>query len=278
VKSHAHVAFNNNFGPFLNKLTYALADFGLITTTKITQKWLNVSDKITRKQIKHVLAANKVIYTISPTFFQRPDDWPSNRKVMGFQHQSSSDEWQPSAELRDFLARHQNTKILFITFGSMINPNPEEKSRMIVDIVQRHKIPAIINTAAGGLVKPERFDAELLHFSSHIPYEWIFPKMYAVIHHGGSGTTHLSLLYGCATLIIPHIIDQFVWDKIVSYIGAGPRGIKTNKMSTKNLEPKILALLNRKSFKTKAEHVAKHMQKEDFQEDIYRFILQDPVE
>lgn len=27
-------------------------------------------------------------------------------------------------------------------------------------------------------------------------------------------------------MIIPHIIDQFVWDKIVNDLGAGPGGIK----------------------------------------------------
>ena len=36
VRDHSHVAFNNNFGPFLNKLTYGLADFGLVMTTKIS--------------------------------------------------------------------------------------------------------------------------------------------------------------------------------------------------------------------------------------------------
>ena len=62
-----------------------------------------------------------------------------------------------------------------------------------------------------------------------------FPKIYAVIHHGGSGTTHQGLKYGCATMIIPHIIDQFVWNKIIYNIGAGPKGIKVDKITTKNL-------------------------------------------
>jgi sterol 3beta-glucosyltransferase len=35
VKNHSHVAFHGDFGPFLNKLTYALADFGMATTVMI---------------------------------------------------------------------------------------------------------------------------------------------------------------------------------------------------------------------------------------------------
>jgi hypothetical protein len=84
VPDHTHVAFNSNFGPFFNKLTYALANFGLITTIKITTKWLNIAQNITRKQIKDTLLSNKAIYTISPSLFSRPDYWHENIKVLGY--------------------------------------------------------------------------------------------------------------------------------------------------------------------------------------------------
>lgn len=48
VKNHTHVAFNSNYGSFLNKLTYGLANLGLIMTVQITAKWLKMSEKITR--------------------------------------------------------------------------------------------------------------------------------------------------------------------------------------------------------------------------------------
>ncbi|MFC1502613.1 glycosyltransferase [bacterium] len=66
VKGNTHVAFNSNFGPLLNKLTYSLYHFGMITTAKISIKWLNITQKITRKQIRNALLSNKAIYTISP--------------------------------------------------------------------------------------------------------------------------------------------------------------------------------------------------------------------
>jgi sterol 3beta-glucosyltransferase len=144
----------------------------------------------------------------------------------------------------------------------------------IIEILERNHIPAIINTASGGLIKPEKYDTERLHFVSQMPYDWIFPKIYGVIHHGGSGTTHLALQHGCATLIIPHIIDQFIWDKIGYDLGVGPKGIKINKISTKNLEPKILELVNNSSFKKKAVQVASQMRKENFREEIYKSIIQ----
>jgi sterol 3beta-glucosyltransferase len=274
VKNHAHVAFNSNFGPFLNKLTYLLANFGLVTTVMIAKKWLKLSRKITRKQIRYVLLSNKAIYTISPSLFSRPDYWNENLKVLGYQKKKKVTNWQPDNDLNYFLEKHKNNRILLITFGSMTNPEPEEKTKIIVEILERNKIPTIINTASGGLVKLEKFDSDLIHFVSQIPYDWIFPKMYGVIHHGGSGTTHLALKHGCATMIIPHIIDQFVWNKIIHNIGVGPKGIKIGKISSKNLEPKILKLVNNNSFRKKAEQLASQMKKENFREEIYKSIIE----
>jgi len=274
VRDHTHVAFNSNFGPFLNKLTYSLANFGLVTTVKITKRWLKITRKITRKQIRNAILSNKAIYSISPSLFSRPDYWNENLKVLGYHERNKALNWRPDKDLNDFLEKHKNNRILLITFGSMTNPEPEEKTKIIMDILERNKIPAIINTASGGLVKPDRYDSELLHFVSRIPYHWIFPKIYGVIHHGGSGTTHLALKYGCATMIIPHIIDQFVWNKIIYDMGAGPKGVKVGKITKKNLELKILELVNNTSFKKKAEQVANQMKKEDFKEELYNSIVE----
>jgi hypothetical protein len=188
ARGHSHVAFNSNYGPFLNKLTYSLAGFGLSTTVMICKRCLEIEERISRKQIRNAIHSNKAIYTISPSLFSRPDHWDDKIKILGYQGR--------------------------------------KKTKIIIEALERNSIPAIINTAAGGLCKPDKYDSGLIHFVSQIPYDWIFPKMYGVIHHGGSGTAHMALKYGCAAMVIPHINDQFVWNKIVSDMGAGPRGKK----------------------------------------------------
>ena len=272
VKNHTHVAFNSNFGPLLNKLTYALANFGLVTTVKISAKWVKTKNKITRKQIKKILRSNKVIYTISPLLFSKPDYWNKNRKVLGHLESHKEMSWQLTEDLMNFLEKHKNDRILFVTFGSMTNTAPEKKTKILTDILEKNQIPAIINTAAGGLIELDVYDSKLLHFIPQIPYDWIFPRIYGVIHHGGSGTTHLALKYGRPTLVIPHIIDQFVWNKIIYKKEAGPKGIRINKITTKKLEPKILELIHNRSFKDGAEKIASQMQKENFQKELYESI------
>lgn len=43
-----------------------------------------------------------------------------------------------------------------------------------------------------------------------IPFDWLFPRVRAVVHHGGSGTTHSALRCGRKQLIIPHLADQLL--------------------------------------------------------------------
>jgi UDP:flavonoid glycosyltransferase YjiC (YdhE family) len=273
AKEHTHVAFNRNYGPFINKLTYSLADFGLVVTLKISARWLKITRKLTRKQLQDALSTNKAIYTVSPSLFSRPEYWGENLQVLGYHKRNKAINWQPDKDLTDFMEAHKGDRILLITFGSMTNPNPLEKTKIFIEILERNKIPAVINIASGGLVEPDSYDSGLLHFVSQIPYDWIFPRVYGVIHHGGSGTTHLALKYGCATLIIPHIIDQFVWSEIVHEKGAGPEGVKLGKFTTQNLEPKILDLVNKNSYKKRAKQIASQMEDEDFGEEIYQSII-----
>jgi sterol 3beta-glucosyltransferase len=272
VKGHALLGFSNNYGEFFNKLTFRLYDFGAVVAPLIFKKMLKIKDKITLNHLKNIIQSRKFIYTISPGLFPRPGYWENNVKILGHQELKRKTDWKPEKKLTEFITKYE--KILFITFGSMVNPEPELKTKKIIEILEQNKIPAIINTADGGLIKPDNFASELIYFVSQIPYDWIFPKMYAVIHHGGSGTTHLAIKYGCATMIIPHLFDQFVWDKIISDLGVGPKGIKIKKINNKNLEPKILELLNNRSYKEKSEKIGEQMQKEDFKDELYKTIIE----
>ncbi|GLU44580.1 glycosyltransferase [Allomuricauda sp. NBRC 101325] len=271
VKNHSHVAFNGNYGSFINKLSYRLANFGLIKTISGSLKWLSTPNALTTKEIKKSLFENKSIYTISPTLFERPDYWPNNIQVLGYHERKKTTNWKPSEELAAFLQTHP--KVILVTFGSMINTDPPEKTKIILDILERNNIPAIINTAAGGLIKPKNYNGGLFYFVNNIPYDWICPKLYAMIHHGGSGTTHTAIKYGCASLIIPHIIDQYVWNKIIHQKGVGPLGIDVGRISVSKLEPKILDLYTNPSYKKKAEEMGEKMMQESYRDEIYNAIV-----
>lgn len=271
VKDHGHIGFNGNYGPLLNKFTYWLINLALVGNIKSANKKYLKMYGISGQEIKNIMFKKKMIFTISRAFYPEQHYWPKNVKVFGYQERNKIQNWEPSKELEDFVNMHQ--KILFVTFGSMTNPGPEEKTKIILDIINQNNIPTIINTAGGGLVIPESYNKDLIRFVDQIPYDWAFPKMYAVMHHGGSGTTHLAVKHGCAAMIIPHIMDQHIWNDLNHKLGAGPKGIPIHKISKVNIEPKILELFNDTEYKINAEKLAIQMSKEDLMEELYQTII-----
>jgi UDP:flavonoid glycosyltransferase YjiC (YdhE family) len=64
-----------------------------------------------------------------------------------------------------------------------------------------------------------------------------------VVHHGGSGTTHSALQFERPQLILPHIADQFLWNKLIHKSGIGPLGFPIKKFTSARFEEKVLELL-----------------------------------
>lgn len=271
TKTSAQLLFKKNYGAFINKLTYDLAEWGLNLHLMKTAKKLGITN-IQKKDLKKALYENAVVYTISPQLFKSPYDWPPQRKVLGYQERDKTLNWKAPEALVRFLEKHQ--KILFITFGSMTNPAPEEKTQTILDVLKKLRIPAIINTSEGGLIQPKNYDESNIYFISQVPYDWLLPKIYAVMHHGGAGTTHLSIKYRCASLIMPHIVDQFVWNRIIARKGLGPLGIKVSKITEDRLSPLVQDLWNNQRYKQEAVRIGDLMRAENYEDQIIKMITE----
>jgi sterol 3beta-glucosyltransferase len=75
------------------------------------------------------------------------------------------------------------------------------------------------------------------------PHSWLFPRMAAVVHHGGAGTTAEGLRAGVPSVIIPHANDQFAWGRRVYELGVGPKPIRRKKLTSENLAEAIRSAL-----------------------------------
>src|SRR5688572_22093107 len=158
VDHHSIIGFGGggNYGKYLNRIGYAFQSFAISLAVYFSTKPIHPAlrgIKINAFQIRRwLLRKAKSIYTISPALFPQPSYWPSNAKVVGHYERHKASKWWPDEELLHFL-KHQK-KITFITFGSISNTNPEKVTNAILSVLMKHKIPAIINTSWGGLLKP----------------------------------------------------------------------------------------------------------------------------
>jgi sterol 3beta-glucosyltransferase len=259
----------------LNKLNFWVVNTLKAVMLKIVSKQYQKDysgTKITISLIKKaMLEKEKTFYTISPSLFPKPDNWPLHANIVGYYERNTSMDWQPDEILSQFI--NKNEKIIFITFGSMTNPSPKEKTQIIVDVLKRNNISAIINASWGGLEKIDEHPSNI-YFTSNLPYDWLFPRIFAVVHHGGSGTTHTALKYACPCLIIPHVLDQFFWEKTISKLNLGPKGIPIRKFNEKEFEIKLLDLYNNKDYKKNAYMISERMQSEGDNNKLYKMIIE----
>jgi vancomycin aglycone glucosyltransferase len=52
----------------------------------------------------------------------------------------------------------------------------------------------------------------------------LFPRVVAVVHHGGAGTTTVAASAGAPQLVVPHLYDQYYWANRVRRLGIGVAG------------------------------------------------------
>lgn len=272
VKGSSHLGFKINMGDFLNGLTYKLANYGLAKTVFDAQKHLPHDFRFSMKEIKRSIISNKIGYSFSSSLINRPVIWPDNAQILGFPRlETPLSNWEASKDLLNFLEAHK--KILFITFGSMVNQDSEGTSKFLYEVLDELKIPTIVNRASGGLIPIEEYRSnDNFFFVDAIPYSWILNRVYCLVHHGGSGTTHFGLQFGCPTMVMPHIIDQFIWNELIFEKELGPKGISINDLPSKKLKGKIKELYENQVFKNNAVSFSLKLREEDFGQNLFKLL------
>lgn len=262
-------------GPRMNLLSYTIMNALKINQIqKIGQRFplSTLYKSVSNKKLKHhFLHTLPSWYPISKHIFTKPDVWGDHVQITGYLEREPPTEWNMSDDLKQFLARFD--KIIMVSFGSMTNDKPEHFTQMILQLAQKHAWAVIFNTASGGFNATGAYP-DHIRFVEYIPYKLILPRIYLVIHHGGTGTTHLSIKYGCVSIVIPHILDQFFWADTIHQKKLGPKGIPIFKLTSASLETAILEALASREYKINAEQIALQMQSEPVYSELIQMITQ----
>jgi len=190
------------------------------------------------KQITH---AAPTVNSCSNFVFQKPADWPEHVHNTGFWFLDEEANWQPSAELLTFLQK--GAPPVYVGFGSIGDPAEAERTtHLIIDALKRAGQRGLLATGWNGMSKLEQLPADVFILES-APHAWLFPRMAAVVHHGGAGTTAAGLRAGVPNIIIPHGNDQFAWGCRVFELGVGPRPIPRKNLTAEKLSSAIEATL-----------------------------------
>ena len=70
----------------------------------------------------------------------------------------------------------------------------------------------------------------------NLPHERVFPRVAAVLHHGGAGTTQTAARAGVPQIVVPHGADQFYWAHRIQVLGLGGAPLPKTRLNRARLE------------------------------------------
>jgi sterol 3beta-glucosyltransferase len=178
---------------------------------------------------------NPILYGFSPSVIPQPPDWDDHIHITGYWFLDSDENWTPPQDLVDFL--QAGTPPVYIGFGSMSNRKPEETTNLVLKALAETNQRGILHAGWGGM-HTENLPSTVFKVES-VPFSWLFPRMAAVVHHGGAGTTAASLRAGVPSVVIPFFGDQPFWGRRVAALGVGPAPIPLRKLTVERLSQAI---------------------------------------
>ncbi|KAL8779286.1 MAG: hypothetical protein Q9213_007018 [Squamulea squamosa] len=203
----------------------------------------------------------KVPYTYmwSPGLIPKPSDWGPEIDIAGFVFLDLASSFKPPATLSDFLDAGEPP--VYIGFGSIVVDDPDKFTTMIFEAVEKAGVRALVSKGWGGLGDEGNTPANI-YMLENTPHDWLFPRVSAVIHHGGAGTTAIGLKCGKPTMIVPFFGDQPFWGAMVAKAGAGAKEpIPYKHLNAESLAEGIKQCLTPEA-KTNAEKLARDIELE----------------
>lgn len=247
--------------------TYHQLSYGLLRR----MNWLSQGSLGNRLRTEHLalpkqawarhqamLDATPSLVLVSRHVLSPPADWPPQHHVTGYLFDEERG-WRAPQALLDFLAAGE--KPICIGFGSMAVRKPEAMMCLLLEAVRRTGTRAVVLSdwaGIGALALPK--EVLLLNYA---PHSWLFPRMAAVIHHGGAGTTAAGLRAGVPSVIVPFFMDQPFWARRVYELGVGTKPIPLRALSADRLAGAIQEATTNRVMQDKAAGLGKKIAVED---------------
>jgi len=199
-------------------------------------------------------------YIYSPTVLPKPRDWRADVHVVGYLFADPPGVWTPPAELCQFL--DAGPKPIYVGFGSMPLANGRKISEILLEGIRRSGQRAVLHGGWGDLARDATLPEGVLRVGE-TPYAWLFPRMAAVVHHGGVGTTAYGLRAGVPSVGFPHNFDQPYWAQRLYELGVSPQPIRLRRLTVEGVAASIRVAVSDPVLRERAASVGAKIRAED---------------
>jgi UDP:flavonoid glycosyltransferase YjiC (YdhE family) len=189
----------------------------------------------------------------------RPPEWSDRVHVTGYWFLDEASGFEPPEALAEFL--EEGPKPVYVGFGSMTLVDPEATRALVLEALARAGQRAIVAIGRGA-PQGARLSRTVLALDA-APHDWLFPRVAAVAHHGGAGTTAAGLRAGAPTVVLPLVGDQFFWGERVRALGAGPAPLPFARLSADGLAAAIRKAAEDDRIRERAAELGRRIRGED---------------
>ncbi len=207
----------------------------------------------------HTLRTTPLIAAYSPTLIPPPQDWPEQAHITGYLFLEERTAWQPPPDLLAFL--EAGAPPVSIGFGSMAGREPAQLARLAIEALAASGQRGLLLTGWGGLHAEATPDT--VYVLESAPHSWLFPRMAAVVHHGGAGTTAEGLRAGTPAVIVPFAFDQFFWGARIQALGVGPAPVPRKQLTADRLARAIHKAVTDPGIRQRADACGQAIRMED---------------
>jgi sterol 3beta-glucosyltransferase len=266
---------NLRLGRWYNRLTYRfIARATWMATGKYINEWRRDNGMPRRRCGAYLRRADDepipALHGYSESVIPQPADWPETARVTGYWFLDRPETWQPPVELEAFLS--QGAPPIYVGFGSVFGRDPSRLTRIVVEAVKAAGLRAIIARGWGGLEPAQVELPSSVFMIDDAPHDWLFPKVAAVVHHGGCGTTAAGLRAGRPTVVCPLFGDQPFWGAKVEALGVGTEPIPQKKVNVEELTRALVEVTGDASIKEQADLLGQRIRREDGVSSAVQFI------
>jgi UDP:flavonoid glycosyltransferase YjiC (YdhE family) len=212
------------------------------------------------KDMGSMLSDRLILIPVSPCVFPPNPDWPDHVKMTGYWTAHSAQDWRPPTDLLAFLMVGDAPVAVSLGAMSLSGEETCQAARITLEAIRQSGRRAVIqgwDDILEGTALPEH-----IYHAGPLPHTWLFPRVRAVIHHGGFGTTASALSAGVPAVVIPHIIDQLYWAQRVVELGAGPQFIHRADLNSQRLSEAIRQATSDKILQTTAASLGQSIRSE----------------
>jgi vancomycin aglycone glucosyltransferase len=149
---------------------------------------------------------------------------------------------------------------VYLGFGSMPEGRPERTRDVFVKAARLAGCRAIIQASDASAALA---DGSSLLAVGEISHAALFPRLAAVVHHGGAGTCARAARAGIPQVVVPHILDQFPWAARLERRGLSPPPLARQNLTSRSLAERIRQALEDQAMRAAAAALGRTLANRD---------------